>query len=136
MGFSGPLARLRVHCVLSCKSPVAVNQSEKTLIADLLITTDHSCVAVVCTGLQTPNIQAGFLSTPCPVLRRIAFPVALDWYQWRHNCLTIVLGSGTHMKDVQHLVRQARIQLILDCYSRWIPSVDRNTADGRDESLG
>ena len=40
------------------------------------------------------------------------------------------------MKDVQHLVREARIHLILDRYSRWMPSVARNTADGRDESLG
>jgi hypothetical protein len=40
------------------------------------------------------------------------------------------------MKDVQHLARLARIQLIFDRYSRWMPSVGRNTADGMDESLG
>jgi hypothetical protein len=26
-----------------------------------------------------------------------------EWYQWRHSRLTIVLGCGTHLKDVQHL---------------------------------
>jgi hypothetical protein len=40
------------------------------------------------------------------------------------------------MKGVHHLSRLARIQLIFDRYSRWMPSVGRNTADGMDESLG
>ena len=40
------------------------------------------------------------------------------------------------MKGVYHLSRLARIQLIFDRYSRWMPSLGRNTADGMDESLG
>jgi hypothetical protein len=35
----------------------------------------------VCTGLQIPHIQAGFISLPCPVLHRIAFPVVSQWCQ-------------------------------------------------------
>ena len=47
-----------------------------------------------------------------------------------------MLGCGTHMKDLQHPVRQTRIQPLLDRYSRWMSSMGPNTADGRDESLG
>jgi cadmium resistance protein CadD (predicted permease) len=70
------------------------------------------------------------------VLHRIAFPVVSDWYQQRHSCLTIVLGCGIHLKDIQHLARNTRIQPILDRYSRWMPSVVRNTADSMDKALG
>jgi hypothetical protein len=28
--------------------------------------------------------------------------VVSEWYQQRHSCLTIVLGCGTHLKDIQH----------------------------------
>src|SRR5215207_359731 len=31
--------------------------------------------------LQIPHIQAGFISLPCPVLHRIAFPVVSEWCQ-------------------------------------------------------
>src|SRR5215217_3027458 len=54
---------------------------ERTRTADLLITSDPSGVAGVCTGLQIPHIQRGFLSLPCCVLHRIAFPVVSAWYQ-------------------------------------------------------
>jgi hypothetical protein len=32
--------------------------------------------------------------------------------------------------------RHASIQLTLDCYSHWMPTMGRNTADGMDEALG
>jgi len=48
---------------------------------DLLITSDHSGVAGVCTGLTLPHFQVAFFAAPCPVLHRIAFPVVSDWYQ-------------------------------------------------------
>jgi hypothetical protein len=47
-----------------------------------------------------------------------------------------VLGCGIHLKDVQHLARQARIQPDLGRYFHWMPSLGRNTADGMDEALG
>jgi hypothetical protein len=60
MGISAPLAKEFIHCVLACTSPVAVrvavNSSEKMLIADLLITSDKSCFAGICTSLQMPHI--------------------------------------------------------------------------------
>ena len=86
--------------------------------------------------MRNPHIEGVFSSGACTVLHRIVFPVVSEWYQLRHNCHTIVLGCGTHMKDVQHPVRQIRTQLLLDRYSRWMPSMGPNIADGRDESLG
>jgi hypothetical protein len=44
--------------------------------------------------------------------------------------------SCTHPKYAQLLTRDAIIQLTLDRYSHWMPSMDRNTADGIDEALG
>src|SRR5215208_169451 len=55
---------------------------ERTRTADLLITSDNSCVAGVCTRLQIPHIQRGFLSLHCCLLHRIAFPVVSEWYQY------------------------------------------------------
>jgi hypothetical protein len=50
--------------------------------------------------------------------------------------LTIVLARGMHPKDLQYLAGHASIQLTLDRYSAWMPSMGRNTADGIDEALG
>jgi hypothetical protein len=55
---------------------------ERTRTADLLITSDNSCVAGVCTRLQFPHTQADFLSPACCVLHRIAFPVVSEWCQY------------------------------------------------------
>ena len=44
--------------------------------------------------------------------------------------------SCTHSKYAQHLTRDTFIQLTLDCYSHWMPSMGRNTAEGIDEALG
>jgi hypothetical protein len=54
---------------------------ERTRTADLLITSDRSRVAGVCTGLQIPHFYRVFLSLLCPVLHRIALPVVSEWYQ-------------------------------------------------------
>jgi integrase len=54
----------------------------------------------------------------------------------RHTCATLLLGRGVHPKMVQHLMGHASIQLTLDRYSRWIPSMGRATAEGMDEALG
>ena len=47
----------------------------RLFLGDLLITSDQSCVAQVCTGLQMPHIYAVFFSGACPRLHRIALPV-------------------------------------------------------------
>jgi hypothetical protein len=60
------LARLFVHCVLACTSPVAVrvavNPSEQTPIADLLITSDNRGDAGVCTGCKSPVSNGSLFS--------------------------------------------------------------------------
>jgi hypothetical protein len=40
------------------------------------------------------------------------------------------------LKYVQHLAKHATIQLTLDRYSLWIPSIGRHAAEGMDEALG
>jgi site-specific recombinase XerD len=69
------------------------------------------------------------------VLHRIALPVVSEWYQQRHSFFTILLARGTHAKYVQHLAGHASIQLTLDLYSHWMPSMGWNTADNMDEAL-
>jgi integrase len=48
----------------------------------------------------------------------------------------IVLARSTYSMYVQHLAGHASIQLTLDRYSHWMPSMGRNTTDGMDETLG
>ena len=52
------------------------------------------------------------------------------------TCATHLLSRGTHPKYVQHLLGHASIQLTLDRYSHWIPSMGRAAAEGMDEALG
>src|SRR4051812_33538704 len=66
-----------------------------------------------------------------PLLRRAGLP-NLRWHDLRHTCFTILLARGTHPKYVQHLAGHASIQLTLDRYSHWMPSMGRNTAEGMD----
>jgi integrase len=70
-----------------------------------------------------------------PLLRRAGLP-DIRWHDLRHSCFTILLARGTHPKYVQHLAGHASIQLTLDRYSHWMPSMGRNTAEGMDEALG
>ena len=69
-----------------------------------------------------------------PLLRRAGLP-EIRRHDLRHSCFTILLARGTHPKYVQHLAGHASIQLTLDRYSHWMPSMGRNTADGMDEAL-
>jgi integrase len=62
--------------------------------------------------------------------------VVSEWCQQRHSSFTILLTRGTHPKYVQHLAGHVSIQLTLDRYSHWMPSMSRNTAEGRDKALG
>ena len=62
------------------------------------------------------------------------------WYQSGINsgnsCSTILPIWSTHLKYGQHLTEHASIQLTLERYSHWMPSMGRNTAEGIDEALG
>jgi integrase len=70
-----------------------------------------------------------------PLLRRTGLP-NIRWHDLRHTCATLLLGRGVHPKMVQHLIGHASIQLTLDRYSHWIPSMGRHAAEGMDEVLG
>jgi integrase len=70
-----------------------------------------------------------------PLLRRAGLP-NIRWHDLRHTCSTLLLRRGVHPKMVQHLMGHASIQLTLDRYSHWIPSMGRHAANGMDEVLG
>jgi murein endopeptidase len=53
-----------------------------------------------------------------------------------HSCFTILLANGKRPKGMQHLAGHASFQLTLDHDLHWIPSMDKDTADGMDEVLG
>ena len=42
---------------------------------------------------------------------------------------------GVHPKFVQHLAGHASIQLTLDRYSHWMPTMGKHTASAMDEAL-
>jgi integrase len=70
-----------------------------------------------------------------PMLRRAGLP-NIRWHDLRHTCATLLLSRGTHPKYVQQLLGHASIQLTLDRYSHWMPSMGKLTASAMDEALG
>jgi integrase len=84
------------------------------------------------TPLDAQNIVNRYFK---PLLRRSGLP-DIRWHDLRHTCATLLLGRGVHPKMVQHLMGHASIQLTLDRYSHWIPSMGRHAAEGMDEVLG
>ena len=84
------------------------------------------------TPLDAQNIVNRYFK---PLLRRTGLP-DIRWHDLRHTCATLLLGRGVHPKMVQHLLGHASIQLTLDRYSHWIPSVGRATAERMDDALG
>ena len=70
-----------------------------------------------------------------PLLRRAGLP-DIRWHDLRHSCFTLPLSRGLHPKFVQHLAGQASIQLTLDRYSHWMPTMGKHTASAMDEALG
>jgi integrase len=60
----------------------------------------------------------------------------IRWHHLRHTYATLLLARGTHPAYVQKSLGPASVQLTLDRYSHWMPSMGRNTAEGIDEALG
>jgi integrase len=91
---------------------------------------------VFATGKGTPidaqNIINRFFK---PLLKRAQLP-DIRWHDLRHTYATLLLAHGTHPTYVQKSLGHASVQLTLDRYSHWMPSMGRNTADGIDEALG
>jgi integrase len=70
-----------------------------------------------------------------PLLKRTGLP-DIRWHDLRHTYATLLLSRGTHPTYVQKSLGHASVQLTLDRYSHWMPSMGRNTAKGIDEALG
>jgi integrase len=70
-----------------------------------------------------------------PLLRRAGLP-DIRWHDLRHTYATLLLARGTHPTYVQKSLGHASVQLTLDRYSHWMPSMGRNTAEAIDEALG
>jgi integrase len=69
-----------------------------------------------------------------PLLRRAGLP-NIRWHDLRHTCATLLLSRGTHPTYVQKLLGHASVQLTLDRYSHWMPSMGKHTANAMDEAL-
>jgi integrase len=90
---------------------------------------------VFTTGIGTPIDAQNIVNRHSkPLLRRAGLP-NIRWHDLRHSCFTILLARGTHPKYVQHLAGHASIQLTLDRYSHWMPSMGKHTASAMDEAL-
>ncbi len=70
-----------------------------------------------------------------PLLRRAGLP-EVRWHDLRHTYATPLLSRDTHPTYFQKPLGHASVQLTLDRYSHWMPSMGRNTAEGIDEALG
>jgi integrase len=69
-----------------------------------------------------------------PLLRWAGLP-DIRWHDLRHSCFTLLLSRGVHPKFVQHLAGHASIQLTLDRYSHWMPTMGKHTASAMDKAL-
>ena len=69
-----------------------------------------------------------------PLLGSAGLP-DIRWHDLRHSCFTLLLSRGVHPKYVQHLAGHASIQLTLDRYSHWMPTMGKHTASAMDEVL-
>jgi integrase len=69
-----------------------------------------------------------------PLLRRAQMP-DIRWHDLRHTYATLLLARGVHPKYVQAALGHASIQLTLDTYSHWMPSMGRDTATAIDDAL-
>ena len=49
---------------------------------------------------------------------------------------TLLLSRGTHPTYAQKALGHASVQLTLERYYHWMPSMGRNSAEGIDEALG
>jgi integrase len=94
---------------------------------------DHGLVfaTTVGTPLDAPNVVNRHFK---PLLKRSELP-DIRWHDLRHTYATLLLAKGVHPKYVQTALGHASIQLTLDTYSHWMPSMGRDTAAAIDDAL-
>jgi integrase len=106
------------------------------MIAQLRVTAyeDSGLVFAMCKGtpLDAQNIVNRYFK---PLLQCAELP-DIRWHDLRHTYATLLLSRGTHPPYVQKSLGHTSVQLTLDRYSHWMPSMGRNTAQGIDEALG
>lgn len=68
------------------------------------------------------------------MLKRAGLP-DIRWHDLRHTCATLLLSRVVHPKYVQQLLGHASIQLTLDRYSHWMPSMGKHTAEAMEYAL-
>jgi integrase len=91
---------------------------------------------VFATGKGTPLEAQNIINRHFkPLLKRAGLP-DIRWHDLRHTYATLLLARGTHPTYVQKSLGHASVEVTLDRYSHWMPSMGRNTADGIDEALG
>jgi integrase len=91
---------------------------------------------VFTTGIGTPIDAQNIVNRHFkPLLKRAGLP-SIRWHDLRHTYATLLLARGTHPTYVQKSLGHASVQLTLDRYSHWMPSMGRNTAQGIDVALG
>jgi integrase len=83
------------------------------------------------TPLDAQNIVNRFFK---PLLRRAGLP-NIRWHDLRHTYATLLLARETHPTYVQKSLGHASVQLTLDRYSHWMPSMGRATASAMDDTL-
>ena len=69
-----------------------------------------------------------------PLLKRAGLP-SIRWRDLRHTYATLLLARGTHPTYVQKSLGHASVQLTLDRYSHWMPSMGPATASAMDDAL-
>jgi integrase len=84
------------------------------------------------TPLDAQNIVNRYFK---PLLKQARLP-PIRWHDLRHTYATLLLARGTHPTYVQKSLGHASVQLTLDRYSHWIPSMGRAIAEGMEEALG
>jgi integrase len=91
---------------------------------------------VFATTIGSPIDSQNIINRHCRPLLRHAGLLDIRLHDLRHTFVTLLLSRGSHPKLVQHLLSHSSIQLTLDRYSHWMPSMDTSTAEGIDEALG
>ena len=135
--FSEPKNASRRTLELPQRAVEALRSHRKKQAEEKLRVTDYEDSGLVfATGKGTPIDAQNIINRNFkPLLKRAQLP-GIRWHDLRHTYATLLLARGTHPTYVQKSLGHASVQLTLDRYSHWMPSMGRNTADGIDEALG
>ena len=113
-----------------CSNQRAVLWAQKLRVADY-----EDSGLVFATGKGTPLDAQNIINRHFkPLLRRAGLP-DIRWHDLRHKCATLLLSRRAHPTYVQKLLGHASVQLTLDRYSHWMPSMGKHTAIMMDEAL-